>query len=184
MIKKVWGDSVWSKVIANGISYVLGGILLFIGFWIKSKYDNVSVWQNLNTAYEYPIKSGWVAIGFLSILVLRLIYSIVKNKNKKQPATKLSKTQANKDELRQFTKYNDDKLDIVFRWRVWFDNNTPHATDITYYCNKHPTPLKFGGQGCIDSDCKNSKITMNGNNTKLAIESLLQHEYDSISERN
>ena len=183
MIKKVWGDSVWSKVIANGISYVLGSILVFIGFWIKSKYDNVSVWQNLNTAYEYPIKLGWILIGFASLLFLKLIYILSKNIFKKTSLPKLSETEINQNQLRQFTKYIDDKLSIIFRWRVWFDKNTPYATDIIYYCNRHSTPLKFGRNGCIDNDCENNDLVMNKNTTKLAIESMLQHEYDLLTEK-
>ena len=84
--------------------------------------------------------------------------------------------------LRKFNKTIVEDSNILLRWNVYFDINTPFITDLIPYCNKHgEPPLRFIHNHCPVDGCENSRIRFNESEVKNAIESELIHKWEKIN---
>ncbi len=107
MLKKIWKDPVWSKVISVGVLTLLGwlGDKLSDG-WVLSALKTVWRWIKLVMVYEVAIY--WVII---LIIVLIIVSFIMTNKSKPKP-------------LFKYENYKKDKIgDYKYLWDYKFDSH-------------------------------------------------------------
>ena len=170
MIKKIWTDPVWSKVISVGI----------IGLLTLSYTKFISVTEKLTYKEAFnkilEIKVEVVYVG-LVVLIYWLIKSFSKKIFKKEKSFYSSKQQ----NLRSHNKLTDPHTGILFRWGVYFDYNTPFIADLTAFCTKHgPTPIRFIHNRCPYKDCTNSHKAIDDYAVKNFIESDLINKWENL----
>lgn len=171
MIKKIWKDSVGSKVIA----WLIIGILTFIGVKVKSYYDEKSFSETLNLLMDYQVKLIHIIIALVSILFLRWIYKLIFKKEKNYYSKK-------QRQLKEFNTMTDTQQGIRNEWTVWFGSNgKPFISDLEFFCTEHgDAPLRFYGNNCSMNGCKNSRLNINEHALKNYIESLVINEWNKI----
>ena len=114
---------------------------------------------------------------FIFIILSVIIYVIGKKfvNNKKQYYSK------KQQKLRKFNSSTIEEADILMRWRVWFDYETPLIADLTPFCKKHiGSPIRFINNSCPDPNCENSRIKFNEYTMKNVIESDLIDTWEKM----
>lgn len=167
MLKKIWSDPVWSKVISVGI---IGGFTLLYAI-IKSFIDNVGFYVVLNQLIN-------ISVPLKYLLILPIIYFIIKyykNNKKSIYSPKQNKLRENNNDF-------DSDSELLYKWNVHFDyNNKPFITDLEVFCKKHgDTPMRIYSNKCMFKDCPNSKIAIDEFKLKNIIESDLIHKWDKM----
>lgn len=172
MLKKIWSDSVWSKVIASAII----GIAIIIYSKIESITNNISFSESFGKIVDIKVSIVYV-IGFL--LTFLIINSVVKKLYPK------NKSHYNKKQLKlkEFNRIRDDEQGLLYKWRVYFKSNgEPAIIDATGFCTKHSdAPIKLINGNCPMRDCENSRIHLDEYRTENHIESLVLNEWDKIN---
>ena len=170
MIKKIWTDPVWSKVIAVGIV-----ALITLGY---TKFLSVSEEVTFKEAFDKILE---IKIAVLYVIIALIIYWIIswlfRKIFKKEKAYYTSK----QEKLRTFNKTTDPKTGILFKWGVYFDYDTPFIADLTAFCTKHgETPIRFMGDSCPMQGCENSRQRIDKYAVKNFIESDLIDRWGKI----
>jgi hypothetical protein len=114
---------------------------------------------------------------FIFILLSVLIYIIGKKiiGNKKQYYSK------KQQKLRAFNNSVIQEPNILMRWKVYFDYDTPFIADLTPFCQKHEgPPIRFIHNSCPVKNCENSRINFNEMAMKNAIESDLIDRWEKM----
>lgn len=166
MIKKIWNDPVWSKVISVGII----GLISFVYLTIKSKVDGISLQESLQNLIELKVR-------LLYVVVVVLIYII----GKSVLARKKGFFTRKQERLRRYDRNEDIQRRILYRWTVWFDDDRPFISDLEVFCTRHDgAPIRFVNGHCPVNDCDNNHINMDYHLTKNHIESILIDQWDKI----
>ena len=170
MIKKIWSDPVWSKVISVGI---IG--LLTLGYTnFLSVTENVTLKEAFNKILEIKIEVIYVFLTLVTYWILKLTYRKIFKKGKSYYSSKQQK-------LRSYNKTTDPKTGILFKWVVFFDYNVPFISDLTAFCTKHgDTPIRFIGDCCPVQGCENSRQIIDTHVVKNLIESDLIYRWEKI----
>lgn len=170
MFKKIWSDPVWSKVISVGI---VG--LITLGYTkFLSVTEDVTFREAFNQILEIKIALVYVLLALVAYWILAYIFRKLFKKEKAYYSTKQQK-------LRSFNKTIDPKTEILFRWGVYFDYDTPFIADLTAFCTKHgEPPIRFMGHRCPSPDCPNSRQQINEHAVKNFIESELIDRWEKI----
>lgn len=172
MLKKIWSDSVWSKVIASAII----GLSLIVYTKIESISKEITFAESLKIILDIKISVVYV-IGI--ILVFLILNSIIKKffKSKNSYYSKKQK------KLREFNKIADIEMGLLYKWNVYFEQNgTPFIADLTGFCTKHgKAPLKLINNKCPIRDCDNYRINLDESLAKNHIESLILNDWDEIN---
>src|SRR5690554_720343 len=127
MLKKIWKDSVGSKIIATGII----GVITFLYLKFESYSENITLTESYNKIVSFKVSLFYVFVFFsLFLIMTSLIRKLIKSRkgryNKKQK------------ELIKFNKTQDPETGLLFKWIVYFkQNGTPFITDLTAFCTKH-----------------------------------------------
>lgn len=144
MIKKIWQDPVWSKVIAVGIiGFVSVGYAKFI-----SLTKSITFKEAVNEIFNFKIKLtyiiGGLIIYWICLWLYRKLFLNKDNYNKKQK------------KLREYNKLNDRNAGILYKWEVYFDDETPIIGELKAFCTKHgEPPLRFMDSRCPQRGCVN-----------------------------
>lgn len=170
MVKKIWTDPVWSKVISVGII-----ALLTIGYTkFLSVTEKVTFQEAFSKILEIKIAVVYVFLALVVYWLLKLLFKKIFKKEKSHYSTKQQK-------LRSFNKTSDPSTGILFRWGVYFDYNTPFIADLTAFCTKHgETPIRFIHNRCPFNDCTNSHNRIDEHVVKNFIESDLIDRWEKI----
>lgn len=170
MIKKIWTDPVWSKVISVGI---IG--LLTLGYTkFLSVTENVTFKEAFEKILEIKIELVYVFLALVTYWLLKYFYRKIFKKEKAYYSLKQQK-------LRSFNKTTDPNTGILFRWGVYFDYDTPFISDLTAFCTKHgETPIRFISNRCPFNDCTNSHNRIDEYAVKNFIESDLIDRWEKI----
>lgn len=170
MLKKIWIDPVWSKVISVGI---IG--LLTLGYTkFLSVTEKVSFREAFNKILEIKIEFIYVFLALVAYWVLKFTYRKIFKKGKAFYSSKQQK-------LRLFNKTTDPNTGILFKWGVFFDYDTPFISDLTAFCIKHgDTPIRFMGESCSIQGCENSRQRIDKYAVKNLIESELIDRWEKI----
>lgn len=169
MFKKIWKDPVWSKVISIGI---IG--LITLGYTkFLSVTENVTFKDSFQKILEMKISLIYV---FLAIVAYWLIAFLLKKFLHKEKGYYTPK----QDKLRSYNKIKDNEAEILFKWKVYFDNSgTPFISDLTAFCTKHgEPPIRFINNRCPIQNCKNSKQVIDVYSVKNYVESDLIDKWD------
>lgn len=170
MIKKIWKDPVWSKVIAVGI---IGLISLGYAKFL-SAIDNVTFKEALDKILEIKISIVYVLAILIIYWILAWLFKQIFKKEK-------SIYNAKQQKLREFNKTTDTETGILFKWGVFFNHETPFISDLTAYCTKHgETPIRFIGIHCSIQGCENSRKIIDKYVVKNLIESELIDKWEKI----
>jgi len=174
MLKKIWKDSVWSKVIATGII----GIITFLYL----QFIRISEKITFKEAYN---KITDVKISVIYVLGIVLIFLILKAIVKRIFFDKKSLYNKKQKKLREFNKLKDDEIGILFKWIVYFKHNgTPFINDLTGFCTKHnEVPIKLINGNCPMNDCDNYRIKLDEFKIENHIESMVINEWDIINKK-
>lgn len=172
MLKKVWTDSVWSKVIASTII----GLSLIIYTKIESISEEITFSESLKKILDIRISVVYV-VGII------LVFFILKSIIKKIYETKKSYYDKKQRKLREFNKMTNIGMGVLYKWNVYFKHNgTPFIADLTVFCTKHgDAPLKLVNSNCPMRDCDNNGINVDEYLTKNHIESLVLYDWDKIN---
>jgi len=166
MIKRIWKDPVWSKVIAVGII----GFISLIYAKIKSASSDISFIDALKGILDIKISVVYTLAIILGFLILRRFFI------KKEGY--YSTTQ---EKLRKFNKTTDPNTGILFKWGVYFDYETPFIADLTAFCTKHNgPPIRFIDNRCPIQGCENSRNRIDNYAVKNFIESDLIDRWEKI----
>jgi hypothetical protein len=170
MIKKIWTDPVWSKVISVGI---IG--LLTLGYTkFLSVTEKVTFKEAFNKILEIKIEVIYVFLALVAYWLLKFAYRKIFKKEKAYYSSKQQK-------LRSFNKTTDPNTGILFKWGVFFDYDTPFISDLTAFCTKHgDTPIRFIGDSCSIQGCENSRQRIDKYAVKNLIESDLIDRWEKI----
>lgn len=171
MIKKIWKDSVWSKVFA----WIIISVLTFIGVMIKSHYDENSFTETFNFLLNYQVKLIYVVLAIVAFLLSRWLYKLIFKKEKGY----YSKSQ---EQLRKSNNMTDTQQGVRHEWTVHFrSDGKPFITDLEFYCTEHgDVPEKFYGLNCSRKGCKNSLLMVDTHKVKNRIESVLINDWNKI----
>ena len=157
MIKKIWKDPVWSKVIAVGII----ALISLIYAKIKSVSDEISFVDALKSLLDIKISVVYAIGIIIAFLILRRLFK-----------KKDGYYSAKQEKLRQFNKTTDPNTGIQFKWGVYFDYDTPFIGDLTAFCTKHDgPPIRFMNDRCPIQGCENSNNRIDNYAVKNFIES-------------
>ncbi|GAB4156253.1 MAG: hypothetical protein Tsb0033_06590 [Winogradskyella sp.] len=166
MLKRIWKDPVGSKVIAVGIL----GVLSLIYAKIISVSDDITFSEAYERIFEIKIRLIYVVGGIFLFLLFKRIFT----KKKGYYSSKQKK-------LREFNKTTDPNTDIMFRWGVYFDYDTPFISDLTAFCTKHEgPPIRFVNDRCTLRDCENHRNRIDLHMVKNLIESDLIDRWEKI----
>jgi hypothetical protein len=170
MIKKVWTDPVWSKVIAAGIL-----MLITISY---TKFLSMTENLSFKDAFDKTLEIKVTVVYVITALILYWIISwLFKRFFKKENSVYNSKQQ----KLQKFNKTIDPKSGLQFKWRVFFDSETPFISDLTVFCTRHEeTPIRFMNGSCPIQDCENSKQRIDKPAIENYIESILIDKWEKI----
>ncbi|SIN67369.1 hypothetical protein [Algoriphagus halophilus] len=170
MIKKIWTDPVWSKVISVGI---IG--LLTLGYTkFVSVTEKVTFREAFNKILEIKIEVVYVILALVTYWVLKFVYRKIFKKEKAYYSLKQQK-------LRSFNKTTDPNTGILFKWGVFFNYDRPFISDLTAFCTKHgDTPIRFMGDSCSIQGCENSRQRIDKHAVKNLIESDLIDRWEKI----
>ena len=173
MLKKIWKDSVGSKIIAAGII----ALITFSYLKFESYSEKITLTEAYNKVVSYKVSLFYVLIVALLVLIsTSVIKKLLKNQkglyNKKQK------------ELRKFNKTKDSETDLLFKWIVYFkQNGTPFIADLTAFCTKHEdAPLKLINGNCPIYGCENHKIRLDSYGAKNHIESVVINKWDKLNQ--
>lgn len=170
MIKKIWSDPVWSKVISIGII----GLLTLVYTKFLSVTEKVTFNEAVNKILEIKIEVIYVFLALVTYWVLKFAYRKIFKKEKAVYSSKQQK-------LRSCNKKTDSNTGILFKWGVFFDYDTPFISDLTAYCTKHgETPIRFTGVSCPIKGCENSRHRLDKYAVKNLIESDLIDKWEKI----
>ena len=167
MLKKIWKDSVGSKV----ISWLIIGVLTIVGLKIKSYYDKKSFAETFNWLVNFEIKLVYGIGAIIVFLILRKLF-----KPKKRYYNRSQR------KLKKFNNNTDLEQGVRNEWTVYFGSNgKPFISDLEFYCTEHgEAPLRFYGNNCSMRGCKNSGLNVNQELAKNHLESLVINEWNKI----
>lgn len=166
MIQKLWKDPVWSKVIAVGIL----GIISLIYAKIISTTEEITFSQAYQRIFDIKIR----LIYIIGIILLLIILKRIFKKEKSYYSSKQKK-------LREFNNSKDPNTDILFRWEVYFDYNTPFISKLNAFCTKHEGPsIRFINDRCSIQGCENSRNRIDLHMVKNLIESDLIDRWEKM----
>jgi hypothetical protein len=165
MIKKIWKDPVWSKVIAA----IIIAIISVVYAKIKSTVLNISFQVALKQLIDLKINIVYVICLFIGYLIICQLFKKRGYYSRKQ------------EQLRQFNKSHDTETGLLFRWTVYFDGETPFIDDLSMFCTKHgEVPVRFMENMCPIRECPNSYRPIDESALKNIIESDLIAHWDKI----
>jgi hypothetical protein len=166
MLKRIWKDPVWSKVIAVGIIAIIS--LLY------AKIKSISTEITFQAALQGLINTKIRVIYVLAIILLYLVLRQVLNYKDRSYIKK-------HDTIRKYNKYLHPQLGILFRWNVYFDDDTPSISDLTPFCTKHDgPPIRFINNRCPMPGCENSRQAFDNLGVTNIIESDLIDRWDKL----
>ena len=177
MLKNIWKDPVWSKVISAGFLW-----LLAIGYaYVKSITDSISIKQAVSQLSEPRISVLQILLGITIILFL---YFVIREIAK--PIESKGKNSIYNDRqtiLRRLNKVEYPNDGVLFRWQVFFDfSGNPFIDELDAYCTKHGSiPLRFIGNACSVRDCSNSQRQVDFDATKNQLESELIDRWEKLN---
>jgi hypothetical protein len=170
MIKKIWTDPVWSKVISVGIIGLL--TLGYTKFLIVT--EKVTFKEAFEKTLEIKIELVYIFLALVAYWILKYFHRKIFKKEKSSYSVKQQK-------LRLFNNNTDHNIGILFRWGVHFDYDTPFISDLTAFCTKHgETPIRFISNRCPFNDCTNSHNRIDEYAIKNFIESDLIERWEKI----
>ncbi len=170
MIKKIWTDPVWSKVIAVGIV-----ALITLGY---TKFLSVSEEVSFKDAFDKILE---IKITVFYVIVAITIYWIVSWVIKRIFRKNNSIYTKQQQKLREVNKSEDSQSGLLFKWDVFFDYQTPFIANLTVFCTKHgQTPIRFMGDRCSVPGCENSRQQINKYALKNFIESDLIDKWEKL----
>ena len=174
MMKKVWTDPVWSKVIASTIITV-GFFILSI---IYSLLTDKTVEESLNYFWSYHVPLGPTILG---VIVILLLIATVQRLIKKQPS-RIERLE--KRFQQENTEMVDGSVGVTCRYNAYISSytNYPFISDLRLYCtgNNHPQQLMTQHSGCPIPSCRNNGQGYNEHNLKTTIETYLLQVWDRM----
>ena len=170
MIKKIWADAVWSKVIAVGIV-----ALITFGY---AKFLSISEKVTFNEAFDKILE---IKVAVFYVVVAIIIYWIASWVFKKIFRKNRSIYSKQQQKLREFNKTDEPSEGLLFKWEVYFNNQTPFMADFKVFCTKHgQLPIRFIGDRCSIQGCENSRKQINTYVLKNFIESDLIDRWEKL----
>lgn len=174
IIKKIWNDSVGSKVIAVGIVGIFSYIGFLIGKYLLSDSQELFFVEGFDKIYKINISIIYVPVILIAIWIIFWIFRKIFKKEKPLYNKKQLK-------LREFNQLTDPNTGILYKWGVYFDYETPFIADLTLYCTNHgEPPFRFMYNRCIMPDCINSNKTINMDVVKNGLVSAVINEWDKL----
>lgn len=173
MIKKIWKDSVGSRIIA----WLFILILTAAGMKAKSWFDETS----FSEIFQYIIN---LEIRLIYVLAFIFVYSIVsKLLSTKEIIDEDEVEYGKEDILRKFNKLEDSEKNILIKWNVHFDlSGNPFISDLTFFCTNHgEVPVRYIFDYCNVNGCKNARKKLNKYDVENGIESMVLHEWDKLN---
>lgn len=170
MIKKIWTDPVWSKVISVGIL----AVITFSYTKFLSVSENVTIKEAFHKILEIKVSVLIVVVAIIIYWITFWTYKKIFPKNSNIYTKK-------QQELRKHDKSIDSEAGLIFKWTVFFDYQTPFIADLTIFCTKHgQPPIRFTGERCSLRGCENSRQPINKYALKNLIESDLIDKWDKL----
>ena len=154
----------------------------FSGFLV---YLFDKIWgSSIDWAKVKSIKFGELLtkeIEIYQILIFILFALVIYSIGKKFIADKKQYYSKKQRKLRAFNNSLIRENNILMRWKVYFDYDTPFIADLTPFCQNHDgPPIRFIRNNCPVPGCENSRIDFNGPGMKNAIESDLIDRWERI----
>ena len=119
-----------------------------------------------------------IKIAIVYVIAILIIYWITKIFFKKE----INYYTKKQEKLRDFNKTIDQSSKILYKWVVYFDDETPFIADLTAFCTKHgEMPIRFMDDSCPIRDCENSRQQINKYAVKNLIESDLINRWEKIN---
>jgi hypothetical protein len=185
MIKKIWNDSVGSKVIA----FVIIGVGGFIVTLVYSLLTPKTVKESLKDIWEYSTTFEFRLVYVVGVLgLLWILIGVVSKLNKeyKIPVIVIDKE---KERRKEFCDSNNKKTDddnkLLFRFRTSISpsNKLPYITSLKGYCVRHNPPLEVNVRGCVVIGCENHNAIIDFSDIKRIVESHLVQEWEELNDR-
>jgi hypothetical protein len=168
MLKRVWKDPVWSKVIAAGIIAVASLLIVLL----KSVVDKIPFQSTLKGFFDGKIRILWVVAGILLFLILRSIYQNNSLKWKKRQFVKSVKKLENHD------------LHILYKFTIEFEGDYPTIENLKIFCTLHEDlPLGFIDFKCPIYNCNNSRQALDEVRLINFLESILLDMWEKSIDR-
>lgn len=174
MIKNLWKDSVWSKVI-SAIIITIGAFLISL---IYSLVTDLSVKESF--LYIWNIKT-LLGPSILIVILLFLFSSIIRNLGRQQT----TKSERNEDIFhKKYNKIIDSENKVTYRFNAYINsyNKFPFISELRVYCNNHqPESLMDKYQGCNRNGCIHYNKGYNESAIVKEIETYLLNEWEKIN---
>ncbi len=139
MLKVIWNDPVWSKVIAAGILALVAALTTYLLNWWPKIGGYIS--NSCMIIKSYSVVPNWLLgiLGLLAIptilLIIALIYSLLNPTPQKTPDWK--------------TYTNDTLFEIRWRWK-YFNNAISDMHTFCPHCDFQIYPQNASGFNAID----------------------------------
>jgi hypothetical protein len=175
MLKKIWSDSVWSKVI-SAVILAVGGFIIIV---IYSAITKLSLEQSIEYLWQYKIELGPTIIGIILIL---LVLAIIKKIAEISP----SKRDKMASKFHQkYKKFDEHILPITYRFNAYIKSltNFPFISELLVYCTDHNgiESLMTSYNGCPDRNSTNHRKTFSESLLKSQIETDLLKQWENTT---
>jgi hypothetical protein len=175
MLKKVWSDPVWSKVI-SAVILAVGGFIITV---IYSATTKLPLEQSIKYLWQYKIELGTTIVGIILIL---LVLAIIQKIAEKSPTK--SEKMASKFH-QKYKKFDEPTLPITYRFNAYISTltNFPFISELRVYCTNHNgrESLMTSYNGCPDQNCTNHRQTFSESLLKSQIETDLLKEWENMN---
>lgn len=174
MIKNLWKDPVWSKVIA-AIIISIGAFLISLTYSLITK---LSVKESFIYLWKYQIPLGPTILVLFILYVLISITIYIKKRR--------SSNEEKLEDLfhKQFNKVIDNENKITYRFNAYIHslNKFPFISDLRIYCNNHNSEtLMNPHKGCNQIGCIHYNMGYNNREIKQNLETYLLGEWEKMN---
>ena len=110
-LRKIWEDSVWSKVIAAGLIFILSQIIIYV-WGLIAKLNFIQVYTNIFEFFKttYIVKGWFLLILFLAIAVSLIIIIL-----RKKPTVQTLEQTENEESKENQTEESDEIIETEIR---------------------------------------------------------------------
>lgn len=171
--KKIWTDSVWSKVISVIIIGIFSYTAVFIGKYFLSDCQKLALIESFEKILKIKISIIYIPAILIANWIFFWLFKKIFKKEKPQYNSK-------QQELMKFNEISVIEMGLLFRWDVSFYNGNPLIVNFTMYCTKHEVPLRFMYDRCQMSGCVNSRQQLDKNGVMNIAESAVIERWKEL----
>ena len=166
------------KKLFTVLGIALSGFLVYL---FEKIWGNSINWESIREVQLGKLITYEFNFALYEILLFFFFVSLIYFIGKKILFKKKNHYTKKQNQLRKINKQHFTNEEVLARWTVLFDNDTPVIDDLTLFCTKHGNALRFLNNKCTVSGCSNNSGSLEYDKIENLIESMLIHKWDELN---